>query len=103
MSDFDDLQQIREAKENAEVLAHQRKLEEERRQADAAKRLEDQMVGYAQSLDDMVTSVLEELRQAVYPLKSVRRLKRGPVDQFRATWGIVWEYDAGLEVFLLAL
>ena len=35
MSDFDDLRQIREAKEKAEALARQKKLEEERQQAEA--------------------------------------------------------------------
>ena len=92
MSDFDDLRQVREAKENAEALARQKKLGEERRQAAAAKSLEEKMIGYTRNLGDIVTSVMEDLRKAVYP--TLRTGLGSPLtldtrdDTFKAFWAI---------------
>lgn len=114
MSDFDDLRQMREAKENAEKLERQKKLEkrleEEERQAKAAKKVEDRKRSCVSDLNDTVVEVLEELKTAVYPNSDVyqlsgagnqifvsqrwtavrrqgqRRLSR---DQFIGAWGIL--------------
>lgn len=88
MSDFDDLRRIRDAKENSETLARQKKLEEERRRADAAKRLEDRIAGYTQSFDDVVINALEDLRRAVYPDLSMDPLSIRN-DLLQAFWAIM--------------
>lgn len=67
MSDFDDLRQIREAKENTEALARQKKLEDKKQQIEAAQYLEDRKRAAANKLNDTVMEVLEALRDAIYP------------------------------------
>lgn len=66
MSDFDDLRQMREAKEKAEESKHLRKLEEGRRQSEAA---DAELIARAHSLHETVVSVLEDFRKAVFPNK----------------------------------
>lgn len=84
MSDFDDLRQVREAKERAEESARQKALEEERRKEEAAQRLQARKTASADNLHGMVVEILEELRDAVYPDLEVRRLGLD-------SWGIVRE------------
>lgn len=88
MSDFDDLRQIRESKERTEALARQKEIVEERRRAEAAKRLQDRMTGYAHSFDDVVTNALEDLRKAIYPDLSMNPLSIRN-DLLQAFWAIM--------------
>lgn len=82
MSDFDDLRQIREAKERAEAAARQKQLEEERRKIEAAQRLEEKKRANGDGQNEMIGEVLELLRDAVYPDLKVQRLGL-------ESWGIV--------------
>jgi hypothetical protein len=66
MSDFDDLRQIREAKERAEAAARQKALEDERQRADDQMRWQAAYIAHAESFHDMVVSVLEDLRTGAY-------------------------------------
>lgn len=84
MSDFDDLRQVREAKERTEAVARQKRMEEERQKAAIAQRLEDKKRANADELNNTVVEVLEALRDAVYPNLKVKRLG---IDR----WGIIRE------------
>ena len=66
MSDFDDLRQIREAKEDAEAAARERAQDEQKQHANAQRRLREKLIADAQLFDAAVTDVLENLRKAVY-------------------------------------
>jgi hypothetical protein len=84
MSDFDDLRQIRAAKERAEAVARQKRMEEESQKAAIAQRLGDKKRANADELNNTVVEVLEALRNAVYPSVKVKRLG---IDR----WGIIRE------------
>lgn len=82
MSDFDDLRQIRDAKERAEAATREKQLEEERQKIEAAQRLEEKKRANADGQNEMIREVLESLRDALYPDLKVRRLGL-------ESWGIV--------------
>ncbi len=84
MSDFDDLRQMREAKERAQALAHQKALENEKRKAEVAQRLQERITASADRLHGIVVEILEELRDAIYPYLAAKRLDSG-------NWGVVRE------------
>jgi hypothetical protein len=67
MSDFDDLRRILNAQEDAEALARKKKIEGERRQAEAAWTVEDRKRLHENRLNGTVIEILEALRDAVYP------------------------------------
>lgn len=95
MSDFDDLRQIREAKENAEVRARQQAAEEQRRQSVKYDLLWSRMKQGAKDIHDTVMLVLTELKAAAYPSLSIKgpELMEGGGTTY-ACWYIVREaYD----------
>lgn len=125
MSDFDDLRQMREAKERAEAAARQKGLDDERQRAEAAQRLEGQQRSFADGLSNMVMSVLEALKSAVYPDHEVHVLSGAGFqgaslrevalpgsqqsrEEFIAAWGILlrqltWDSDVYHPTVLVAL
>jgi hypothetical protein len=100
MSDFDDLRQMREAKERTETLAHQKQMEEERQRFEVSRRMEERKWLFAKELNKTVTSVLEALRQALYPdqlivvqgIERPRSLPYPDFDRCAPHWAITSSY-----------
>lgn len=88
MGDFDDLRRICEAKEAAEALARQMRLEEERQRADAQMRWRAAYIAHAESLHDTVVGVLEELRKAAYTSSRSSTINDLKVSGGAGSWGI---------------